>query len=60
MEEEDPDPRTKRPKLKDLEIMSIDALEEYIAGLEAEVERARSAIAAKQDHRSAAENFFKK
>lgn len=60
MQEEDLDPRTKRPKPKDLEIMSIEALEEYIAGLEAEVERARAAIAAKQDHRSAAETFFKK
>jgi uncharacterized small protein (DUF1192 family) len=60
MEEQDLEPLTKRKKLKDLDVMSVDALNEYIAGMEAEIERARAAIAAKQSHKSAAESFFKK
>jgi uncharacterized small protein (DUF1192 family) len=59
MEEQDLEPRTKRKKLKDLEIMSIEALEEYIAEMESEIERARAEIASKKDHRSAAEDVFK-
>ena len=59
MDEQDFEPQTKRPKPKDLEVMSIDALNEYIAGLEAEIERARAEIAKKQDSRSAAESVFK-
>lgn len=59
MEEQDLEPRTQRKKLKDLEVMSIEALEEYIAEMEAEIERARAEIAAKRDHRSAAEDVFK-
>lgn len=60
MDEQDLEPLTKRKKLKDLDVMSIEALEEYIAGMEAEIERARAAIAAKQSHKAAAEDFFKK
>ncbi len=60
MEEQDLEPRTQRKKPKDLEIMSIEALEEYIAEMEAEIERARAEIAAKRDYRSAAEDVFKK
>lgn len=45
---------------KDLGVMSVDELNTYIAGLEAEIERARAAIAGKQAHRSAAEAFFKR
>ena len=60
MDEQDLEPLTKRQKLKDLEIMSVEALNEYIAGLEAEIARARAAIAAKQSHKAAAETFFKR
>ncbi len=60
MEEQDLEPRTQRKKPKDLEVMSIDALEDYIAEMEAEIERARAEIAAKKDHRSAAEDVFKR
>jgi uncharacterized small protein (DUF1192 family) len=59
MDESELEPLTKKPKPKDLEVMSIEALNEYIAGLEAEIERARAAIGAKQDHRSQAESVFK-
>jgi uncharacterized small protein (DUF1192 family) len=60
MDEQDLEPLTKRQKPKDLDVMSVEALKEYIAGLEAEIERARGAIAAKQSHKAAAESFFKK
>ena len=60
MEEQDLEPQHKRKKPKDLDVMSIEALEEYIAEMEAEIERARAAISAKKDHRSAAEDIFKR
>jgi uncharacterized small protein (DUF1192 family) len=60
IDEQDLEPRTKRQKPKDLDVMSVDALKEYIAGLEAEIERARTAIAAKTSHKATAESFFKK
>lgn len=44
---------------RDLEVMGIGQLTDYIAGLEAEIARARAAIARKQSARSAAEAFFK-
>lgn len=43
----------------DLDMMSIEALEEYIAEREAEIERAKQKIAAKQSARGRAESFFK-
>ena len=60
MEEQDLEPLHKKPKPKDLDVMSIDALKEYIASLEAEIERARAAITAKEQSRSAADAVFKK
>jgi uncharacterized small protein (DUF1192 family) len=60
IDEQDLEPRTKRQKPKDLDVMSVDALKEYIVGLEAEIERARAAIASKTSHKAAAEFFFKK
>lgn len=60
MDEEDFLPRSARPAPKDLGPLSIEALEEYIAGLEAEIVRARAEIEAKKKHRSGAEAFFRK
>ncbi len=60
MDENDLDPLTKKPKLKDLEVMSIEALTEYIAGLRTEIERAEAAIDAKESHRAAADSVFKR
>lgn len=59
MDDEDLEPRHAKPKPKDLDVMSIEALKEYIAGLEAEIARAKAAIAAKEDHRSAADAVFR-
>ncbi len=40
--------------------MSLEALNDYIAELEAEIVRAKSMIAAKESSRGSAETFFKK
>lgn len=60
MEPEDLEPRNKKPEKKNLEVMSIEALEEYIGELEAEIARVREEIAGKQQARHGAESFFKK
>jgi uncharacterized small protein (DUF1192 family) len=60
VEEDDLEPRTLRAKPTDLEVMSVEALNEYIAELEAEIERIRAAIEGKQSWRGEAESFFKK
>ena len=60
MEEEDLLPRRQIPKPKDLTLMGIAELEEYIAGLESEIARARAEIATKQKQRTGAEALFKR
>ena len=57
--DEDLEPRVKGPAPKDLEVMSIEALHEYIAELQAEIERARGAIALKETAHGAAESIFR-
>ena len=58
MDIDDLETRTANKKPKDLEIMSIDALREYIADLRAEIERAEKQIAGKESHRNAADAVF--
>lgn len=60
MDEEELLPRRQPPKPKDLTLLGIAELEEYIGGLEAEIDRARTEIAAKQRQRSGAESLFKR
>ena len=60
MDTDDLEPRKKPQALKNLDEMSVAALGDYIAGLEAEIARAQAAIAAKQASRQGAEGFFKK
>jgi uncharacterized small protein (DUF1192 family) len=60
IDEDDPAPQRQPPKLRDLTLMGIAELEEYIAGLEGEVARARAEIAAKEKQRSGAEALFKR
>ena len=60
MEEEDLLPQRQPAKLKDLTLLGIAELEEYIAGLESEIARARAEIAAKRKQRSGAESLFKR
>jgi uncharacterized small protein (DUF1192 family) len=60
MEEEDLLPQRQPKKPKDLTLLGIAELEEYIAGLESEIARARAEIATKQRQRSGAEAIFKR
>lgn len=60
MDPEELEPQLKKPAPKNLDVMSLEALGEYIAELEAEIARARSAIQAKENARTGAETFFKK
>ena len=59
MDAEDLEPRTKKAKPRDLSIMSIEDLEDYIETLKAEIIRAEDAIAKKQSARQGAESVFK-
>lgn len=59
MNSDDLEPRAKKAVLKDLEIMGVAELQEYIAGLRAEIDRAQAVIDHKQNHRGAAESLFK-
>lgn len=60
MEDEDDLPKKIDWQPKNLDPLSVDQLEDYIAVLEGEIERVRSDIAAKRSDLSAAEAFFKK
>ena len=60
MDIEDLEPKNKKPEPKNLEVMSIEALGEYIDELEAEIARVRIEIASKEKAREGAESVFKK
>lgn len=59
MFDDDLDPKTKKPKVRDLSIMSVDELEEYISDMKAEIERVEQEIAKKKAHAEAASSIFK-
>ncbi len=59
MDIEDLEPRKKAVTPKNLDTLSIEELEAYIAELQAEIGRARDKIAAKQSHRVGAAALFK-
>jgi len=59
MELDELEPVKKPQPKKDLEVMSIEALGEYIEELEAEIARVRDAIAEKEKARLGAESVFK-
>ena len=60
MEFEDLEPRKQPLKPRDLSSWSVGDLNDYIANLQAEIDRAQDMIKSKQGHRSAADAFFKK
>jgi uncharacterized small protein (DUF1192 family) len=60
MDEEDLLPQRQPVKPRDLTLLGIAELEEYIAGRESEIARARAEIAAKQRQRTGAEALFKR
>lgn len=59
MDADELEPRKPKAPVVNLEAMSIEALEDYFAGLEAEIDRARETIAAKQKARAAADSVFR-
>ena len=59
MDTDDLDPITKKPKLRNLEPLGVDELQNYIAELRTEITRVEVDIARKKKHLSAAESLFK-
>jgi uncharacterized small protein (DUF1192 family) len=59
MDLDDLEPRNQKPEPKNLDVMSIEALDEYITELEAEIARVCQAIAVKKDARDGADSVFK-
>lgn len=57
---DDLEPQKQKPPKKDLDILSIEALGEYIEELEVEIERAKATIKLKEAAREGAESFFKR
>ena len=60
MDEDDLMPQRQRPKPRDLSLLGIAELEEYIAEMEGEIARVRAEIAEKRKHRGGAEALFKR
>ncbi|MEM7121627.1 MAG: DUF1192 domain-containing protein [Pseudomonadota bacterium] len=59
MDTDDLEPLRPKPTVKELEGMSIEALGDYVAELEAEIKRAEAMIASKQSARASADSVFK-
>lgn len=59
MDTDDLEPKTKKPKLRNLDPMGVAELQDYIAELQAEIARVEADIARKRQHLSAAEGLFK-
>ncbi len=57
---DDLDPRQKKSQPRNLDVMNIEDLKEYMVILKAELERVEAKIKAKQSHASAAASLFKK
>ena len=60
MFDDDLEPRSEKPKKKDLSLLSVTELEAYIEALEAEIVRTRNEISARQKQKSGAESIFKR
>ena len=56
----DLEPKNVKPKTINLEVMSIEALYDYIGELEDEINRTKNEISAKEVARRGAEKVFKK
>jgi uncharacterized small protein (DUF1192 family) len=60
LDTDDLEPRKKMSQKTDLTGLSVEELQDYIAGLEAEILRARAMIESKQAQKNLAETFFKR
>jgi len=59
MDIEELEPQKKKPAPKDLDAMGVEQLDNYLAVLEAEVERVRAKITEKKEYLTGAQAFFK-
>lgn len=57
--DDDLDPRTKKPKLRNLDAISVEELREYIEELKSEMIRVEAEIEKKKKHMNAASSLFK-
>ncbi len=60
LDADDLEPQKPKAKLRDLDGMAIEELEDYIASLDAEIARADAMIAKKKAHRQGIESLFGK
>jgi uncharacterized small protein (DUF1192 family) len=60
MDEEDLEPRRRKPQPRDLSLLGVVELEAYLAELEAEIARVRGEIAIKLGRRHGAEALFRR
>ncbi len=59
MDLDDLEPQNRPPQKKNLDVMSVDELEEYVAALQTEIARTEDEIAKKRAHLSGADTLFK-
>ena len=59
MDLDDLEPMHKKPTPKNLDVMSMEALDDYISELEEEIARVRHVIEAKESARKGADSVFK-
>jgi uncharacterized small protein (DUF1192 family) len=59
MDLDDLEPRNRPTPKKNLDVMSVDELEDYVAALQAEIARTRDEIEKKRAHLSGADALFK-
>ncbi len=57
---DDLDPKQKKSQPRNLDVMNIEDLKEYMVILKAELERVEAKIKAKRSHAAAAASLFKK
>ena len=59
MDSDDLEPRRPTMQPKDLDLMGVEELREYLEELQAEAARVQAKIDSKQDYKAGAEAFFK-
>lgn len=57
--DDETDPKTKRPKLRPLDKMSVEELKTYIEDLKSEIARVEAEVQSKQKHKDAVSALFK-
>lgn len=60
MDTDDLEPRKPIAKPKDLDLMGVEELQDYLDDLEAEAQRVREKILSKTDYQSVADQLFKR